>query len=179
MSWRLASEAAAEASSEEGSRVRSSVERLSEVREDQSAVTASTRIHATSTVTQSHLQHGDQLRPGERGRREAEAGEARHAVQQQLRGHSLGPGLHWEVISWEIISWEISWEVISWEVSCVVQLGPGEVEVVEGVAPDGGGEEAAELRAGQLRVGEVQPRHLSMITCIVESLPYQQQFCIT
>ena len=105
MSWRLASEAAAEASSEDGSRVRSSVERLSEVREDQSAVTASTRIHGTSTVTeQSHLQHGDQLRPGERGRREAEAGEARHAVQQQLRGHCLGPGLHWEVISWEIIS---------------------------------------------------------------------------
>ena len=149
MSWRLASEAAAEASSEEGSRVRSSVERLSEVREDQSAVTASTRIHGTSTVTeQSHLQHGDQLRPGERGRREAEAGEARHAVQQQLRGHCVGPGLHREVSSWEIISWEVS---------CVVQLGPGEVEVVEGVAPDGGGEEAAELGAGQLRVGEVQP----------------------
>ena len=156
MSWRLGREAAAEASSEEGSRVRSSVERLSEVREDQSAVTASTRTHGTSTVTQSHLQHGDQLRPGERGRREAEAGEARHAVQQQLRGHRLGPGLHWEVISWEVISWEVSW---------CVQLGPGEVEVVEGVAPDGGGEEAAELGAGQLRVGEVQPRHLSMIMC--------------
>ena len=163
MSWRLASEAAAEASSEEGSRVRSSVERLSEVREDQSAVTASTRTHGTSTVTeQSHLQHGDQLRPGERGRREAEAGETRHAVQQQLRGHCLGPGLHRE-----IISWEVSWEIISWEVSWCVQLCPGEVEVVEGVAPDGGGEEAAELGAGQLRVGEVQPRHLSMIMCIV------------
>ena len=163
MSWRLASEAAAEASSEEGSRVRSSVERLSEVREDQSAVTASTRIHGTSTVTEQsppHLQHGDQLRPGERGRREAEAGETRHAVQQQLRGHSLGPGLDREVSSWEIISWEVSWEV-SW----CVQLCPGEVEVVEGVAPDGGGEEAAELGAGQLRVGEVQPRHLSMIMC--------------
>ena len=58
-----------------------------------------------------------------------------------------------------------------------MQLGPGEVEVVEGVAPDGGGEEAAELRAGQLRVGEVQPRHLSMIMCC--HTPYQQRLCIT
>ena len=61
--------------------------------------------------------------------------------------------------------------------SCVVQLCPGEVEVVEGVAPDGGGEEAAELRAGQLRVGEVQPRHLSVIMCC--HTPYQQRFCVT